>query len=62
MVYLYKIHGSVNWIDNGETEGRFFSIEETSGNCTTKDNKRYSNYNFNVKLVRCFNYDTLLLS
>lgn len=38
MVYLYKIHGSVNWIDNGETEGRFFSIEETSGNCTTKDN------------------------
>nr|DAG27878.1 MAG TPA: hypothetical protein [Caudoviricetes sp.] len=30
--------------------------------CTTKDNKRYSNYNFNVKLVRCFNYDTLLLS
>lgn len=38
MVYLYKIHGSVNWIDNGETEGRFFSIEETSGNCTTEDN------------------------
>lgn len=38
MVYLYKIHGSVNWIDKGETEGRFFSIEESFEHCTSEDN------------------------
>lgn len=38
MVYLYKIHGSVNWIDKRETEGRFFSIEESFEHCTSEDN------------------------
>lgn len=40
MVYLYKIHGSVNWIDkgDGEKEGRFFSIEESFAHCTSEDN------------------------
>lgn len=38
MVYLYKIHGSVNWKEAGKLENNYFEIEEVSPlNCTEDD-------------------------
>lgn len=38
MVYFYKIHGSVNWIDDDKDDSNFFSIMEDT-NPTWKENK-----------------------
>lgn len=38
MVYLYKIHGSVNWRETEKLENNYFEIEEVSPTlCTEKD-------------------------
>ena len=37
MVYFYKIHGSVNWIDDDKDDSNFFSIMENANPQWSKD-------------------------